>query len=330
MPASRTSLSRGPFGYTVAIIVVALAGCAGPEPPSPVEARPQGLQPAERESPQPALPLVSGLPAQYRPAGELAGRGMFYTEDGQTSNRIDDGGDYHGYDGPGVWATDQKGTRTQGVLYGVQDGTITSAGYLIQQSDLAAGRSFHGLTLRGLDLPAAHSMTVDFLAGETAESNRYLWLWHFRPAEGPAQPMLPLGQLPPATDLPDGYEVVACDHVPETRFCPGMGRHYTDLSPPVADPTFRRRPTTTGDDGVIYGEAAGKLIFIEYVFGQADLASGVSWPAIPLDGLHIPPIDNVHVLHFGSDESTDGRYTVHMYFIPEEAYLAWDSEPENL
>ena len=52
--------------------------------------------------------------------------------------------------------------------------------------------------------------------------------------------------------------------------------------------------------------------------------------AIPLGGLPIPPIDNVHVLHFGTDASTRGRYTVHMYFIPEEVYLAWEAEPSTL
>ena len=81
---------------------------------------------------------------------------------------------------------------------------------------------------------------------------------------------------------------------------------------------------------VIYGEAAGKLIFIEYVFSQEDLATGISWPTIPLGGLPIPPIDNVHLLHFGTGESARGRYAVHMYFIPEETYLAWDAEPAAL
>ena len=73
------------------------------------------------------------------------------------------------------------------------------------------------------------------------------------------------------------------------------------------------RHGSTGDDGVIYGEAAGKLIFIEYVLGQQDLVNGVSWSdAIPLGGIPIPPIDNVHILHFGTNESTSGRNTVHM------------------
>ena len=94
-------------------------------------------------------------------------------------------------------------------------------------------------------------------------------------------------------------------------------------------PTLSRQPSSEDDDNVIYGEAAGKLIFIEYVLRQEDLANGVSWPAMPLGGIPIPPIDNVHVLHFG-EEPTEGRYTVHMYFIPEEIYLAWETEPEQL
>ena len=139
-----------------------------------------------------------------------------------------------------------------------------------------------------------------------------------------------MGTLPSAASLPSGYTVFACDHLPETRFCPGMGRHFTDLTAESTGPAFSRQPTTTGDDGVIYGEAAGKLIFIEYVFSQEDLLAGISWPAIPLDGLSIPPIDNVHVLHFGTDGSTRGRYAVHMYFLPEDIYLAWDAEPSTL
>ncbi len=255
---------------------------------------------------------------------------MFYAAGERPSFRIDDGGHYHGYDGPGVWAKEPKGTRTQGLLYGIEDGAIVSAGYLIRQADLVSGRSFHGLTLRELDFPVAHSMTVDLIEGETADSNQYLWLWHFLPPQGSAQPMLPVGQLPSVASLPSGYTVIACDHYPETRFCPGMGRHYIDLPTPVTDPTFSRQPTAIGDDMVLYGEAAGKLIFIEYVFSQQDLATGMSWPAIPLGGLPIPPIDNVHVLHFGRGGSTSGRYTVHMYFIPEETYLAWDAEPLTL
>ena len=303
------------------VVVVGLLGCAGPPP---VEPQPD----VDRAAPLRSLPQATELPSDYRPIGELANRGMFYAAGNQPAFRIDDGGHYHGYDGPGVWALDPKGTRTQGLLYGIEDGAVISAGYLIRQADLAAGKSFHGLTLRELDFPVAHAMTIDLIEGGTADDNQYLWLWPFTPPEGTVQPMLATGQLPSATSLPSGYTVVACDHIPTTRFCPGMGRHFT--ATPVTDPTFSRQPTATGDDMVIYGEAAGKLIFVEYVFGQADLATGMSWPAIPLSGLPVPPIDNVHILHFGTAESASGRYTVHMYFIPEETYLAWDVEPSAL
>ena len=60
-------------------------------------------------------------------------------------------------------------------------------------------------------------------------------------------------------------------------------RHHTDPDKPGGRPL-----TATGDDGVIYGEAAGKLIFVEYVFAQQDLEAGVSWLAMPLDGLPHP------------------------------------------
>ena len=273
---------------------------------------------------------ASDLPAVYSSIGELAGRGTFYAAGGRLSFRIDDGNHYHGYAGPGVWAQEAKGVRTQGLVYGIKDGDIVSAGYLIRQVDLVSSKSFHGLTLRELDLPVAYSMTVDLIVGETEDSNQYLWLWHFTPTNDVAPLMLSAGQLPLAARLPSEYEVFACDHLPETRFCPGMGRHFTNLSEQVVS-GYSRQPTTTGDDGVIYGEAAGKLIFIEYVLGQQDLVNGVSWSgAIPLGGIPIPPIDNVHILHFGTDGSTRGTYTVHMYFIPEEIYLAWEAEPSTL
>lgn len=294
-----------------------VAACAG-EPPAPVtstEATPATAEPSLHAS----LPRISDLPAGYELAGELAGRGPFYAQGGQPDARLDDGDHYHGYDGPLVWAEEWKGTRTQGVLYGVEDDAIVSAGYLIRQADLAAGRSFHGLTLRELDFPPARSMTVDFIEGE---ENLYLMLWHFLPAD-PDRPMLPLGELPPASSLPEGFVVYACDQF-EDLFCPGMGRHFTDPN------SLGRRPEAEGNEGVIYGEAAGKLIFIEYVLGQEELAAGVSWPAMPLDDLPIPPIDNIHVLHFGSPDSTEGRYTVHMYFLPEDIYLRWETEPETL
>ena len=320
-------MHSAPVHVGALVVAIGLLGCAGPEPGAADESQP----PAERSAPLRSLPQVRDLPSNYRAVGELAGRGMFYAATERPAFRIDDGNHYHGYAGPGVWAQESKGTRTQGVLYGVDDGAIVSVGYLIRQADLVSGKSLHGLTLRELDFPVAYSMTADLIEGETAESNQYLWLWHFTPPDDAVPSTLTPGQLPLATSLPSDYEVIACDHEPETRFCPGMGRHFIDLPDPITDSTFSRQPTAAGDDGVIYGEAAGKLIFIEYVFSQADFEAGVSWPAaIPLGGLPIPPIDNVHVLHFGTDESTRGRYTVHMYFIPEETYLAWEAEPSTL
>ena len=274
---------------------------------------------------------VSDLPAFYTPIGELAGRGTFYADRGRLAYRDDAGNHYHVYDCPIVWAKQDNEIRAQGLIYGAEGGQIVSAGYLTRQIDLVAGKSFHGLTLRELDLPVAYSMTVDFIAGETQDSNEYLWLWHFTPPKGLKPSMLPVGQLPSAASLPNEYEVFACDHLPETRFCPGMGRHFTNLSEQISRGQYSRQPSTVGNFGVIYGEAAGKLIFIEYVLNQEDLMNNVSWSAaMPLDGIPIPPIDNVHILHFGTNESTSGRYTVHMYFIPEETYLAWETEPSML
>ena len=207
------------------VVAVGLAGCGAPEPGL------VGQQPKEDRAASPrSLPAVSDLPSVYRPVGEFAGRGEFYAAGGQLSNRLDDGNHYHGYDGPLVWATDGKSSRRQGVLYGVEDGAIVSAGYLIRQADLVSGKSFHGMSLRELDLPAARSMTVDLIPGEASDGGQYLWLWHFRAPPDAAEPMLPAGTLPAATTLPSGYTVFACDHIPETRFCPGMGRHFTDLS----------------------------------------------------------------------------------------------------
>ncbi len=316
------------------VVAIGLFGCTGPEPAPDADQQPQ----ADGSASNGLLPLVTDLPAVYRSVGEVAGRGIFYAASEPPSFRIDDGNHYHGYDGPLVWAQDAAehpvedavdpatGVQTQGLLYGIDDGAIVSAGYLVRQADLVSGKSLHGLTLRELDLPVAYSMTVDLIEGETEDSNQYLFLWHFTPPDDAAPPMLTASQLPLATSLPSEYEVFACDHVPETRFCPGMGRHFMDRSDPVS-----RQPTSAGDDGVIYGEAAGKLIFIEYVFSQQDFVDGVSWSAaIPLDGLPIPPIDNVHILHFGTGGSTRGSYTVHMYFIPEDIYLAWEMEPSAL
>jgi hypothetical protein len=314
----------------VALLIgsVGLAGCAAPEPGT---AEPQRQAEASPSGTGSGVSLTAtAIPAGYSSVGELAGRGEFFAARGQASTRPHDGSHYHGYDGPLVWAAEGDGTRTQGLLYGVEDDVIVSAGYLIPQADLAAGRSFHGMTLREVDLPVARSMTVDLIPGETPGSGRYLFLWHFRPPSGASAPTPEVGDLPSLASLGDAFTVVACDHIPDTRFCPGMGRHYTDLSVPTGGPAFARQPEDTDTAGVIFGEAAGKLIFIEYVFGQADLIEGMSWPAIPLDGLPIPPVDNVHVLHFGTDESTSGRYTVHMYFLPEEVYLGWEAEPSAL
>jgi len=309
------------------MVAIGLLGSMGPEPAAAADQQPQ----TDGLASHPALLRVTDLPVGYGSVGELAGRGIFYAASERPSFRIDDGSHYHGYDGPLVWVQEPNSVRTQGLLYGIGDGAIVSAGYLIRQADLVSGKSLHGLTLRELDLPVAYSMTVDLIEGETEDSNQYLWLWHFTPPDVAAPPMLTVDQLPLATSLPSEYQVFACDHVPETLFCPGMGRHFIDLSDPVVDLAFTRQPTTAGDAGVIYGEAAGKLIFIEYVFGQQDFVDGLSWPAaIPLDGLPIPPIDNVHILHFGTAGSTRGRYTVHMYFIPEEIYLAWETEPSTL
>ena len=215
---------------------------------------------------------MTDLPSDFQPVGDIAGRGPFHAAGGRLTHRNDDGSHYHGYNGPGVWANEPKGTRTDGIVYGVEGGAVVSAGYILRQADLTAGRSFHGLTLRALDFPAAHAFTTDFLPDETSGDHRFLLLWHFVPPVDPAPAMLPHGQLPPVTNLPERFTVYACEQYPDD-FCPGMGRHYTDLSKPAG-----RLPRSPGDDGVIYGEAAGKLIFIEYVLGQRELAEGVSWP----------------------------------------------------
>lgn len=304
------------------VAAAALVGCAASEPGEPGAAVEQEGG-GDRAALLRWLPQVTELPPGYRPVGPLADRGMFYADGERPSARLDDGDHYHGYDGPGVWAREPKGLRTQGVLYGIEDSAVVSAGYLIRQADLVASKSFHGLTLRELGFPAARSMTVDLIKGETADSNQYLLLWHFLSGESSPRPMLGVEELPLLTSLPDEFVVYACDQYPDA-FCPGMGRHYTDPT------SVARFAEAVGNEGVIYGEAAGKLIFIEYVFTQENLAAGISWPAMPLDGLLIPPIDNAHVLHFGAPGSTSGVYTVHMYFLPEDIYLAWETEPETL
>ena len=279
---------------------------------------------ADRAALLESLPRVTELPSGFRSVGELANRGVFYAAGGRLSFRIDDGDDYHGFDVLPVWAKGTKGARTQGALYGVEDGVIVSAGYLIRQADLVAGKSFHGLTLRELSFPAAHYLTIDLVEGATADANQYLWLWHFLPQHGPVQPMLSVDELPSVASLPPRFAIYACAEHPND-FCPRMGRHHTDPAKSGGRP-----PTATGDDGVIYGEAAGKLIFIEFVFAQQDFGAGGSWSAMPLNGLPIPPIDNLHLLHYSGADGAPGRYTAHMYFIPETTYLAWETEPPKL
>ena len=186
-------MHSAPVHVGALVVAIGLLGCAGPEPGAADESQP----PAERSAPLRSLPQVRDLPSNYRAVGELAGRGMFYAATERPAFRIDDGNHYHGYAGPGVWAQESKGTRTQGVLYGVDDGAIVSAGYLIRQADLVSGKSLHGLTLRELDFPVAYSMTADLIEGETAESNQYLWLWHFTPPDDAVPSMLTTGQLPP-------------------------------------------------------------------------------------------------------------------------------------
>lgn len=311
-----TSRTNGRTPWTspaVWVVVSALIGAPG----SPVTAVAQG--PA---APAPSLPRVTDLPSSYRPVGELADRGTFYAS-GTSLYRIDDGGSHHGFDALPVWER-KAGARTQGVVYGVEDDAVVSAGYLVRQKDLVEGKSFHGLSLRELDFPPARYVTVDFVEGATEDENLYLWLWHFRSQYGPPRHMLPAGNLPPVESLPPRFSVYACEDEPDS-FCPRMGRHYTDRSKRLG-----RTVTSTGDDGLSYGEAAGKLIFIEYSFAQKDFRDGVSWSPMPLDGLPIPPIDNVHILHYEGADSESGRFTLHMYFIPEETYLSWDREPPHL
>ena len=269
-----------------------------------------------------SLHHVTDLPSSFRPVSELADRGVFYAA-GTPLHRIDDGDSHHGFDALPMWEK-KAGARTQGVVYGVEDDVIVSAGYLVRQVDLVASRSFHGLSLRELDFPPARYLTVDLVEGATADANLYLWLWHFRSQYGPAHHMLSAGELPPVESLPPRFSVYACEDAPNF-FCPRMGRHYTDRSKRLG-----RNPTSTGDDGLSYGEAAGKLIFIEYSFALTDFQAGVSWGAMPLDGLPIPPIDNVHILHYEGADGAPGRFTLHMYFIPEETFLAWDREPPRL
>jgi len=274
-----------------------------------------------------SLPKTTDLPSGYRPAGELAGRGQFYSA-GAPTFRIDDGGAHHGSGNTAAWAPlaakGIKGRGTQGILYRVEEGAITAAGYLIRQADLVSGKSFRGVSFREIPLPAAQHLTIDFVRGATADSNQFLFLWHFLPQDGPVRPMLPAGKLPSVTTLPPGFTVTGVDVHPK-GFYPRMGRHRRILTE-----AGRRLPNAAGAESVLYGEAAGKLIFIEYVFNLQDFAAGVSWPAMPLNGVPTPPIDNLHIMHYAAAAEASEYYTVHMYFIPEERYLSWETEPPSI
>jgi hypothetical protein len=281
---------------------------------------------ADRSALLRSLPRVTDLSSSYRPIGTLAGRGEFYAAE-TPLHRVDDGSAHHGLPATVAWQTKpkNKSAQTQGVVYGVEDGRITSAGYVIRQMDLLAGKSFHGLTLRELEFPSAHYLTIDFIKGATEGANQYVWLWHFLPQPDRVRPMLRAGELPPVTSLPRTFTVLRNEAYPND-FYPRMGRHHRDFSTPS-----NRLPTATDDQSLWYGEAAGKLIFIEYIFSQQDFAAGASWSYIPLNSVPIPPINNFHILHYNpAKPEAPGTFTTHMYFIPEETYLAWDKEPPQL
>ena len=254
-----------------------------------------------------SLPRASELPPGFREAGEVAGRGVFHAAGGRLAYRQDDGGDTHGSNSLPVWEKSRKADPTQGVLYGVADGAVVSAGYLVRHADIAGHKSFRHLSLRGLDFPAPQHLTIDFVEGRTPDAGLHLWLWHFTPLEGAARPTLPAGLLPPVTSLPERFGLYACEQFPND-FCPRMGRHHRDLSWAP-----NRPPGATGDFGVTYGEAAGRLIFIEHVIQQQDLLAGATWNPIPLNGLPIPPIDNLHLLHYNGADGPGGTlYGAHV------------------
>jgi hypothetical protein len=118
------------------------------------------------------------------------------------------------------------------VVYGVKDGRITSAGYVIRQADLVAGKSFHGLTLRELEFPSAHYLTIDLIKIATDGSNQYLWLWHFLPQQDRVRPMRQAGELPSVTSLPRTFAVLR-NEAYSNDFYPRMGRHHRDVSTPA-------------------------------------------------------------------------------------------------
>ena len=308
------SMQQSSTGLVVAGALLCGAAALGTQP---VAAQPSD---PDRAAALQALPRVSDLPPEFRYAPELADRGVFLVGGGLAFRR-DDGGEHHGFDALRHWASDEKDDPTQGAVYKIEDGSVVAAGYLVRQADLVAGGSFRHLSLRELDFPAPQYLSVEFREAESTEANRYLWLWHFLPLAGSASPTVPAGTLPPVTSLPPRFTLFACAEYPND-FCPQMGRHFTDGSASAT-----RAPATTGDDGVIYGEVEGRLVFIEYVFRQQDLAAGASWPELPLNSVPIPPLDNLHLLHYGSPDGPPGTYTAHMYFIPEKTYLGWDDDP---
>ena len=270
-----------------------------------------------------SLPFASDLPARYGPVGSLGDRGELYAA-GASEHRVDDGDAHHGMPATVAWAASPKdeGARAQGLHYRVRDGRVIAAGYVLRQADLVAGHSFYGLTLRELDFPAAHNLTIELLEGDTAESARYLFLWDFLPVSDQTRPMLSRRELQNVDSLPPTFGVVRNEAYVDD-FYPRMGRHRRNLSEPA-----NRLPGGTGAESVWYGEAAGTLIFIEYILSQRDLSEGASWLSLPLSGVPIPPIDNVHILHYnGTQPESAGRYTVHMYFVPETQYLSWEREP---
>ena len=147
---------------------------------------------------------------------------------GAATFRIDDGGAHHGSGNTAVWAplaaNGIKGRGTQGILYRVEDGTITGAGYLIRQADLIAGKSFRGLSLREISLPAAQHLTIDLIKGATADPNQYLWLWHFLPRSVTFDPCCHR-KLPSLTSLPGTFSATGMNVHPK-GFYPRMGRHH--------------------------------------------------------------------------------------------------------
>lgn len=303
---------RGSAAVTTLLAIVLLGTSMGGQ---------QTGQDAERWT---SLPSASSLPVGFDVAGSLAGRGAFHALDGRFSFRRDDGGAHHGSDWLPVWAQAAKDNPTQGVLYGVAEGKVVSAGYLIRQQDLVESKSYRHLSLRGLEFPAPQHLTVDFVPGQAGSPDQFLFVWHFVPLEGQASPGRGLRSLPPLANLPRRFALYACDQYPN-EFCPRMGRHRRDLTEPLTRP-----PTAHGDEGVTYGEAAGKLVFIEYVLPQQAFAAGASWSVMSLNTVSIPPIDNVHLLHYEGTDGTPGRYTAHMYFVPEATYLGWAQEPPAL